>query len=119
MNISYRRPSSQLSSSDLRSPEDEKKSSIKAVSSRRGGKLKRKLEYNIPSKRESTDEDSHDAFGRNVAHKLRNLPSKQRIFLEKIINDAIFEAELGNLNRNCYVHVPTSTSDYKYDCKST
>lgn len=57
---------------------------------------------------EAKREDKHDGFGRNLAHKL--LPNKQRIFAEKLINDAIFEAELGNLNRNCCIHVPTSTS---------
>ena len=28
-------------------------------------------------------EDKHDVFGKNVAHKLRNLPEHQRIYLEK------------------------------------
>lgn len=52
---------------------------------------------------EAKPEDKHEAFGRNVAHKLRNLPNDQRIYLEKIINDAMFEAELGNLSRDCYL----------------
>ncbi|XP_067009730.2 uncharacterized protein [Anabrus simplex] len=52
-------------------------------------------------------EDRHDIYGRNIAHKLRHLPNDQRIYVEKIINEAIFEAELGNLNRNCCVHLPT------------
>lgn len=51
-------------------------------------------------------EDQHDAFGRSVAWKLRRLPHIQRIFLEKLINDAVFEAELGNLSRYCRVVCP-------------
>lgn len=49
---------------------------------------------------------THEAFGHYIADKLQNLPHKQRIFAEKIINNAIFEAELGNLSRDCYVYVP-------------
>lgn len=52
------------------------------------------------------NKDQHDVFGQIVAHKLRNLPNDQRIYLEKLINDAIFEAELGNLSRDCNIHVP-------------
>lgn len=59
--------------------------------------------------KEATKEDSHDAFGRYVAHKLRTVQNDQRIFLEKVINEAIFEAELGNLNRNCSIHIPAPT----------
>lgn len=59
---------------------------------------------------ETRKEDNHDAFGRNIAHKLRNVRNDQRIFLEKIINDAVFEAELGNLNRNCYLRISDPTT---------
>ncbi|XP_065080120.1 uncharacterized protein LOC135702971 [Ochlerotatus camptorhynchus] len=50
-------------------------------------------------------EDRHDAFGHNIAFKLRALPDEQRIYVEKLINDAIFEAELGNLNRHCRIQL--------------
>ncbi|VVD04839.1 unnamed protein product [Leptidea sinapis] len=43
---------------------------------------------------EITAEDKYDAFGKNVAHKLRSLPTNQRLLAEKIINDALFEAEM-------------------------
>ncbi|RUS88474.1 hypothetical protein EGW08_003732, partial [Elysia chlorotica] len=42
-------------------------------------------------------EDQYDAFGKNVAHRLRNLPNMQRIYAQKIISDILFEAEVGNL----------------------
>lgn len=57
---------------------------------------------------EARTEDRHDAFGRNVSHKLRILPNEQRIYLEKLINDGIFEAELGNLSRHSYIYIPPS-----------
>ncbi|XP_062541975.1 uncharacterized protein LOC134209974 [Armigeres subalbatus] len=50
-------------------------------------------------------EDRHDAFGRSIAFKLRALPDEQRIYAEKLINDAIYEAELGNLKRHCRIQL--------------
>jgi hypothetical protein len=35
-----------------------------------------------------------------VASKLRTLPKEQRIIAEKIINDVLYEPELGTLTRN-------------------
>ncbi|XP_021701701.1 uncharacterized protein LOC5576860 isoform X2 [Aedes aegypti] len=46
-------------------------------------------------------EDRHDAFGRSIAFKLRALSDEQRIYAEKLIIDALHEAELGNLNKYC------------------
>lgn len=42
-------------------------------------------------------EDRFDIFGKSVALKLRDLEDEQRIIAEKIINDTLFEAEMGNL----------------------
>ncbi|XP_064110469.1 uncharacterized protein LOC135218239 [Macrobrachium nipponense] len=42
-------------------------------------------------------EDQHDHFGKSLAAKLRNIPSTQRIYAEKL-NDVIFAAELGHLS---------------------
>ncbi|XP_071447076.1 uncharacterized protein [Hetaerina americana] len=47
------------------------------------------------------EEDEFDYVGKNVSAKLRSLPRDQRIFAEKLVNDILFEAELGNLNRGC------------------
>lgn len=41
---------------------------------------------------------------KKVAESLKS--GDQRIFHEKIINDTIFEAEMGNLSRGCYLHIP-------------
>ncbi|XP_038107343.1 uncharacterized protein LOC6032163 isoform X1 [Culex quinquefasciatus] len=44
-------------------------------------------------------EDRFDVYGRNVAMKLRQLPNDQRMLAEKAINDVLFEAEMGTLQR--------------------
>jgi len=38
--------------------------------------------------------------GKNVASKLRILTKKQRTMAEKLINDVLYEAQLGRLTRN-------------------
>lgn len=43
-------------------------------------------------------EDRFDVFGKNVAMKLRDLPRQQRVIAEKLINDALSEGEMNNLN---------------------
>ncbi|KAF7996482.1 hypothetical protein HCN44_002114 [Aphidius gifuensis] len=45
-------------------------------------------------------EDEFDAIGKNVAVKLRNMRIDQRIFAEKLLNDVLFEGQLGTLNRD-------------------
>ncbi|KAG7207590.1 hypothetical protein KM043_009213 [Ampulex compressa] len=50
-------------------------------------------------------EDEFDAIGRNVAAKLRNMRLDQRIIAEKLLNDVLFEAQLGNLHRDSNIHV--------------
>ena len=49
---------------------------------------------------EQNVEDKHDVFGKNVAHKLRGLNNMRRLLVEKIINDALFEAEMGTLTHH-------------------
>lgn len=50
-------------------------------------------------------EDEFDAIGRNVAAKLRNMRLDQRIVAEKLLNDVLFEAQLGTLHRDSSLHV--------------
>ncbi|KAL0111380.1 hypothetical protein PUN28_012935 [Cardiocondyla obscurior] len=50
-------------------------------------------------------EDEYDAIGRNVAAKLRNMRLDQRIIAEKLVNDILFEAQLGNLRRDSRIHL--------------
>ncbi|XP_060800384.1 uncharacterized protein LOC106141821 [Amyelois transitella] len=50
------------------------------------------------SRLENTNPDRHDIYCNSLAMKLRCLDNHQRIFAEKLINDVMFEAELGNLN---------------------
>ena len=45
-------------------------------------------------------EDMFEKTGKNVASKLRILAKEQRIMAEKLINDVLYEAQLGRLTRN-------------------
>lgn len=46
----------------------------------------------------SAIEDRYDLLGRSIAIKLRTLDKRQRLIAEKMINDTLFDAEMGNLN---------------------
>lgn len=59
----------------------------------------------IPHNNSFVMEDEYDAIGRNVAAKLRNMRLDQRIIAEKLLNDILFEAQLGNLHRDSSIHV--------------
>lgn len=48
-------------------------------------------------KRPILKDDRFDVFGKNVAMKLRDLQREQRLIAEKIINDTLFQAEMGRL----------------------
>lgn len=54
----------------------------------------------------SNPEDAHDVTGKNIAGKLRTLDPMMRIYAEKIIYDALFEAQLGTLNRYARIEIP-------------
>jgi len=45
-------------------------------------------------------EDMFEITEKNVASKLRILTKEQRIMAEKLINDVLYEAQLGSLTRN-------------------
>jgi len=45
-------------------------------------------------------EDMFEITGKNVASKLRILTKEQRIMAKKLINDVLYEAQLGSLTRN-------------------
>nr|CAI5834835.1 unnamed protein product [Callosobruchus analis] len=52
---------------------------------------------NEPFKRPPVKEGRFDIFGKNVAMILRELPKQQRLLAAKIINDTLFQAEMGTL----------------------
>ncbi|KAJ3654791.1 hypothetical protein Zmor_013954 [Zophobas morio] len=64
-------------------------------------KKRRKEDLSESFTEQRIDEDEFDLLGRLYANKLRKLERAQRIYAEKIINDALFEAQLGSLNRHC------------------
>lgn len=45
-------------------------------------------------------EDEFSLIGKNIAIKLRRLPKETRIFTEKLFNDILFQAELGNITEH-------------------
>lgn len=54
-------------------------------------------------------DDEFDVFGRNVAAKLRKLAVQHRIYAEKKINDALFDAEMATYHDQAVAaqHRPT------------
>ncbi|KAJ4438834.1 hypothetical protein ANN_14787 [Periplaneta americana] len=55
-------------------------------------------------KRHQCNGDRFDVFGKLVGMKLRDLPNNQRILAEKIINETLFLAEMGQLTLSHRVH---------------
>jgi len=45
-------------------------------------------------------EDQYSVIGKNIAFKLRDLPNEAKLVTEKIINDVLFEAQMGNITRH-------------------
>lgn len=45
------------------------------------------------------ENDQFQIFGNNVAAKLKGLPKETRLYTEKLINDVLFEAEMGNISK--------------------
>lgn len=51
--------------------------------------------------------EQFENFGKHVAEQLRSVSKEQAIYLSKIINDAIFEAQCGTLTRRSHIVTPT------------
>lgn len=60
--------------------------------------------------RASNTDDACNIFGKNVAAKLRTLPKETRLYTEKIINDLLFNAEMGNVNKDTRIITATNTT---------
>ncbi|XP_053668322.1 uncharacterized protein LOC128718727 [Anopheles marshallii] len=52
---------------------------------------------------QSVQEDQFDVYGKLVAHKLRSFDKLQVTFSQRLINEILYEAEMGFLTRNCKV----------------
>lgn len=57
-----------------------------------------------------TPENESDILAKGWAIKLNRLPPDQRRYAEKIINDTLFEAEMGTLTRNGVDFLSSSSS---------
>lgn len=53
----------------------------------------------------------YTSYGNHVAEELRALPKDQALFCQKLINDAMFEAKLGNLDRSSMVWNKNSSNE--------
>ncbi|XP_049295608.1 uncharacterized protein LOC125770249 [Anopheles funestus] len=56
-----------------------------------------------PVVKQSVQEDQFDVYGKLVAHKLRSFDKLQVTFSQRLINEVLYEAEMGFLTRNCKV----------------
>lgn len=56
------------------------------------------MEQPMPTSCAQDQKQLHDAYGEHVAEKLRSLPPSMVPFCQKLINEAIFQAEFGQLN---------------------
>ena len=68
-----------------------------------------------------SSEGKFSAYGKHVAQELESLPNEMAMFCRRVINEVIFEAQMGTLNRTSRVvtdpHYPQSTStphEYMY-----
>lgn len=46
------------------------------------------------------NQGKYTAYGKHVAEELQELPTKMAIYCKRMINEAIFQAQLGNLTEN-------------------
>lgn len=56
-------------------------------------------------------EDEYDIIGKNIAAKLRKLTPEMTIYAEKVINEALFEAQLNSLTRYSHVTTPRAVTE--------
>lgn len=64
-------------------------------------------------KKPPSQDDRYDLLGKSVACRIRALDKRQRLIVEKRINDVLFEAEMGMLNtptNSNFDHTSTSSS---------
>lgn len=60
-------------------------------------------------KLDDENEDEFDVVGKNVAYKLRKLSKETAAMAEKFIMDVLFEAHLGNINRQSKMTISAET----------
>ncbi|XP_053679045.1 uncharacterized protein LOC128729566 [Anopheles nili] len=80
-----------------RSQPPKKKRKLLTKNSRKVGFIEPVVEKHSTS---VTGEDQFDVYGKLVAHKLRSFDKLQATFSQRLINEILFEGEMGVLNRN-------------------
>lgn len=58
----------------------------------------------------STPEDEFTIIGKNVAAKLRRMPRETKIYTEKLINDLLFQAELGKIDQYATISIVNAST---------
>lgn len=58
-------------------------------------------------------EDKFDVIGKTWSQKLREMNGEQVLYAEKLINDILFEGQLGNLNRYCKFQKSSSNQQHQ------
>jgi hypothetical protein len=67
-----------------------------------GGRCDEVLDL-IAKKLQSSNEGKFSAYAKYIAQKLETLPKEIAIYCQGVINEAIFEAQMGSLNRTSRV----------------
>lgn len=63
----------------------------------------------IQERLRANDNDDSAVFAKNVGRKLKALPRETRLYTEKLINDLLFEAEMGNVSK--YTRIVSLAAD--------
>lgn len=58
-------------------------------------------------------DDKYDIMGKNIANKLRELPNETVVVAEKVINDVLYEAFLGNIHRGTKFSILQESRTYE------
>lgn len=62
-------------------------------------------------KLDEENEDEFDVIGKNIAYKLRKLSKETAVVTEKLLMDVLFEAHVGNINRQSKVTISQGTAE--------
>lgn len=64
-------------------------------------------------------EDQYSVIGKNIAFKLRDLSNEAKLITEKIINDVLFETQMGNITRHTRFNLQDTRSNVQLFHTST
>jgi hypothetical protein len=68
----------------------------------KGGRCDKVLDL-VAKKLQSSKEGKFSAYAKYIAQELETLPKEMAMYCQRVINEAIFEAQMGSLNRTSRV----------------